>query len=94
MFIRADILKHLVSFGGMHKHHFTDEATHGFEVVYNAAEGVKSFRKFPIALKYGLNYKLSDSTCLKTSVRIGEHYGAHLKVEHKINSHWTVESHQ
>ena len=75
-------------------HKFNDDATHGFEVVYDAADGAKGFQGFPVTFRSGAHYRLSDATHLKTAVLIGEHYGGHLKVEHKIDSHWTVESHQ
>lgn len=92
-FIRADVLKHLVSAGALHKISGTDY-THGLEVTYDAADGAKGFQGFPVAVKSGAHYALSDATHLKTCVEIGEHYGGHLKVEHKIDKNWTVEAHQ
>jgi len=91
-FLRADIQKHFVSLGYINKH--SNDITHAFEASYNAGEGAKGFQGFPVEFKFGAEYKLSDSTHLKSALRAGEHYAAEWKVDHKIDEHWSVGSHQ
>jgi hypothetical protein len=91
-FVRADLQKHFLSLGHLHQHN--ENCTHAVEVTYDAADGAKGLKGLPIGVKYGADYKLSDSTHLKTHLHAAEHWGSCIKVEHKVNDHWTVASHQ
>jgi hypothetical protein len=91
-FVRADLHKHFVSAGHHHKH--SDSCAHAVEVTYDAADGAKGLKGLPIGVKLGADYKLSDATHLKTHVHAAEHWGTSIKVEHKVNDHWSVASHQ
>jgi hypothetical protein len=91
-FLRADMQKHFVSVGHHHKH--DSGAQHAVEVTYDAADGAKGLYGTPLGVKTGAEYKLSDNTHFRSSVWWNEHYGAGMKVEHKIDDHWTVASHQ
>lgn len=92
-FLRADLLKHFVSAGCSVKVDNLN-ATHAFEVTYDASEGAKGFRGFPVQLKTGAVYKLGETSQVKSAIHVGEHWGEHLKVEHKVDKNWTVEAHQ
>lgn len=91
-FVRADLHKHFVSIGHLHKH--GSNATHAVEVTYDAADGAKGLRGLPIGVKAGAEYKLSDATHLKTHLHAAEHWGTSVKVEHKVDEHWSVATHQ
>jgi len=68
-FLRADLQKHLVSLGHIRKD--TKDSCHAVEVTFNAAEGAKGLLGYPVEIKTGDEYKLSDSTHFKTSLRAG-----------------------
>jgi len=91
-FVRADLHKHFVSIGHLHNH--SDSCQHGVEVTYDAADGAKGLKGLPIGVKVGAEYKLSSATNLKTHVHAAENWGACIKVDHKVDDHWTVSSHQ
>lgn len=91
-FVRVDFKKHFVSLGGLH-HHGKD-ITHAYELQFDAADGAKGLGGQPVSIHAGSAYHLSESTTLKAGLEFAEHYGADLKVEHKLDSHWTLESHQ
>lgn len=64
--------------------------THAVEVTYKTAHSAKCLKGLPVGVKYGADYKLSDSTHLNAA----EQWGSCIKVEHKVNDYWTVTSHQ
>jgi hypothetical protein len=68
-FLRADLQKHLVSLGHIRKD--TKDSCHAVEVTFNAAEGAKGLLGYPVEIKTGDEYKLSDSTHFKTSLHAG-----------------------
>lgn len=90
--IRADIQNHFVSVVGMHKH--GADIIHAYEATYDAAEGAKGFYGLPIGFRAGAEYKYSPSTHMKSAFWLNEHYGTELKVEHKVDDHWSVSTHQ
>lgn len=91
-FLRYDVQKHFVSVG--HHHDHKNGAQHAFEVTYDAADGAKGLYGTPLGAKSAASYKLSDHTHLKTALWWNANYGAEMKVEHKIDDHWTVGTHQ
>lgn len=91
-FLRADLQKHFVSIGHVHKH--CSCATHAFELAYNAADGAKGLHGFPVEAKVGAELKFSDHVVLKANARAGEHYAAEAKLDYKVDNNWSVATHQ
>ena len=89
--LRADLVANLVSAGFNQAH--CDNITQSFEATYGWKD-FKGIQGHPVVIRGGVEYELSDQTCLTASGQIGENYNLTQEVEHKIDSHWTVSAQQ
>jgi len=71
-----------------------DHIKHAFEVSYDMADGAKGFQGYPVTLKGGVEYDLSESTEIEASASASDHYEVNFQQEHELDRHWEVEAHQ
>ena len=63
---------------------------HSFEGIYGWGAGAKGLMGYPVTLRTGMDYELSDASTLSAGGSWGEHYEVSMRGDHKINDHITV----
>jgi hypothetical protein len=85
--VRGDLLNTLLSTGCDNK--LSDTISHTFEGVYNWS-GKAGILGYPLSLRGGVDYDLSDRTNTNISASWGSDVNVNQQVSHQCNANWTV----
>jgi len=67
-----------------------ENRSHSHEIVYDRKKDAKGFKDFPVEIRNGSEYKLSDATSVGFSSKLGEHLSFEVETSHKVDKNWTV----
>ena len=86
--MRADITRKVLMFGC--DQNTKDYFRHSYEAIYGWDKDFKGIKDYPLVLRSGVAYELSDDTEISHSVTIGQNFASSMEIEHKFDKNWTV----
>jgi hypothetical protein len=89
---RADVTRQWAMFGCDQK--LKDSISHSFELMAGWNKDCKELKGYPVRIRGGVSYELSDQTTVDSSFGFGANWQVGMEVEHNIDSHWTVKASQ
>jgi len=88
-FLRANLLKSLVTIGCSHSHKGGDDK-HSYELTYDVKKVTEGIRGSPVTAKFGGSYKLTDTISLKTKLEAAKEVMWNLSWVQKVDDHLTI----